>query len=319
MRRIAQLLVGSLTVIGSLFVAPEAFAGLEACGNINVSAEAQCEVVVEGGCTARCTPIAFEAACYGKCEGGCSGTVNAQCTTDCSASCQADCQADPGSFDCEGQCRGNCQADCSGSCSARTDPTTSQAECEASCKANCGGECAVQCEGTPPSASCEAQCGACCSGECTAEANFECQVDCQGGCTAELTGGCEVQCETPDGALFCDGQFVDAGNNLANCVAALNAILNVKVSGYADASCEGGSCQAEAGVNASCAVPVLGSPVDGRAQRRRRCSHRGCGRHPEWRECRCFPHLEEESPHSGITAPCRHHASDDDALVGCGR
>ncbi|AKT36496.1 uncharacterized protein CMC5_006120 [Chondromyces crocatus] len=261
MRRIAQLVLGSLAIVGSLFASSTASAGISACGNINVSAEARCEVVVEGGCTARCTPISFEAACYGRCDGRCTASVSAECTADCSASCQAECNVNPGSFDCEGTCRGNCQADCSGRCAAEGG----SADCEAACKANCGGECNVQCSGQPPSADCNAQCSACCSGECRAEANFDCQVSCQGGCTAELEGGCQVQCTRPDGALFCDGQFVDAGNNLKECVAALNRLLNLKVQGYADASCSGNSCEAEAGVSVSaCSVPAVGSDLDER-------------------------------------------------------
>jgi MYXO-CTERM domain-containing protein len=39
---------------------------------------------------------------------------------------------------------------------------------------------------------------------------------------------------------------VDTGNNLQNCVAALNALLNVKVSGSASSECSNGQCSAEA-------------------------------------------------------------------------
>jgi hypothetical protein len=57
------------TVLGcSMFVAALAYpaiaeAGIEACGDIHVEAEAQCEVEVEGGCVAHCEPVRFEASC----------------------------------------------------------------------------------------------------------------------------------------------------------------------------------------------------------------------------------------------------------------
>ena len=55
-----------------------------------------------------------------------------------------------------------------------------------------------------------------------------------------------------DGALFCDGQYVDVEDNLDACVNALRDALSIEVMGYADAECMGGSCTAEAG--ASCSV-----------------------------------------------------------------
>jgi hypothetical protein len=85
-------------------------------------------------------------------------------------------------------------------------------------------------------------------------------------CKASLQGGCEGQCDV-DGALFCDGNYVDHGGNLQGCIDALKAALNIEVSGYANANCEGGTCEAEAGVNCSaCAVaPGWSSPIDERA------------------------------------------------------
>ena len=76
-------------------------------------------------------------------------------------------------------------------------------------------------------------------------------MDCHVSCTAELSGGCEVQCQSPDGALFCDGQYVDHGGNLEECIAALNAFLDIEVSG--SASCSGNSCEAEASASCSAA------------------------------------------------------------------
>ena len=62
-------------------------------------------------------------------------------------------------------------------------------------------------------------------GSCTAKANVDCDVSCQAtgyaNCEAMLTGGCQAQCTTPQGALFCDGQYVDTGNNLQQCISTI--------------------------------------------------------------------------------------------------
>jgi len=263
-RSIAQLLLGTLTLLVPVLATSTASAAnIDACGNIDVSASATCTVEYEGGCTAKCTPIAFEASCAAEltvlCDGMCNASFSATCTASCQGSCEAQCTGDPGSFSCEGACDADCGVDCSGQCSS----SGNRSECEASCKATCSAECQGSCEANPPMADCTAQCNGCCEGSCTAEANMDCQVSCQAegyvDCKASLQGGCEVACESPDGALFCDGQYVDAGGNLAECIAALQALLNIEVTFNASAECSGNTCEAKA--DASCGNTVAGAPV----------------------------------------------------------
>ena len=259
-----KLLAFSVAAASLTFLAPRvAHAGFESCGHINVSVDAKCQVETSGGCTASCTPISFEAACAGKlkvsCDGSCNASASVDCTGSCTGSCQASCATNPGTFDCSASCKGTCEADCSGKCSS----SGNQSECEASCKASCGGSCDAKCTGTPPSATCEAKCSASCSGSCTAKANVDCQVDCQAkgyvSCKADFEGGCKAKCTTPSGALFCDGQFVDTGDNLQNCVDALDAYLKEHVKASASAECSGNECSAEAKASATCAS-VPGDP-----------------------------------------------------------
>lgn len=242
----------------SLFTVSEARAGIEACNNIEVSANAQCQLQTEGGCTAQCTPVKMEVACAAKletqCSGECKASFDASCTASCKGDCSGQCTANPGSLDCSASCQGRCEADCSGKCASSGNKT----ECEASCKATCGGTCDAQCTGTPPSASCEAKCEASCKGSCQAKANMDCQISCQSkgyaSCKTQLEGGCKAKCSEPKGALFCDGQYVDTGNNLQNCIDALNAYLKVKVSASGSAECANGECNAEGKASASCAA-----------------------------------------------------------------
>ena len=46
---------------------------------------------------------------------------------------------------------------------------------------------------------------------------------------SELSGGCEAECESPEGALFCDGQYIDHGGNLEECIASLKALFDIDV------------------------------------------------------------------------------------------
>jgi MYXO-CTERM domain-containing protein len=75
-----------------------------------------------------------------------------------------------------------------------------------------------------------------------------CQADGYLDCKADLEVDCEVACEAPEGALFCEGQYVDHGDNLANCIEALQQGFEAEVEGYAEAEAEG-----EASAEASCA------------------------------------------------------------------
>ena len=135
---------------------------------------------------------------------------------------------------------------------------------------------------TPAEANCQAKCDASCSGSCKAEANADCQIDCQASgfadCQVELEGGCKGHCSEPEGALFCDGNYVDAGNNLQECIAALQALFNIEVYADGSAMCSGNTCMAEGEVGCSCTsngagdlpLAVLGLGFVAVAVRRRR-------------------------------------------------
>ena len=255
------LSLATLAIVPAFLLTPRlAHAGLEACNNINVSASAKCEVVTSGGCTAQCTPVRFEAACAAKltasCDGECTAQVDVSCKGSCEGSCKGQCDASPGSFDCQANCDATCGADCTAECSGNASGTSASGSCKAKCEANCGAKCSAQCSGTPPSATCEGKCQASCDGSCKGKATARCQIDCQakleGGCKAELEGGCKAKCEQPEGALFCDGQYVDTGNNLQQCIDALKATYNIEVSGSASGQCSGNQCAGEAQGGVSC-------------------------------------------------------------------
>ena len=269
MRLTAKLALFTAGLLAPLAIAQTAHAGIAACGNIHVEAEAECEV--RGGieCEGMCTPVTVEAKCPGDLafegRGGREGelSVDVECEGSCGASCMADCEVDPPSFD----CRGSCFADCQGRAEARC--ASGDNECFASAEGSCEAECSISCDAQPAQVDCAASCEASCNTSCSAssEAYIDCQVDCQRpqfpSCQAEIQGGCEVACETEQGALFCDGSYVDHDGNLEECLSSLRAALDVMVSG--SASCDGNSCEAEGAISCSCTASDAQTDAQGGA------------------------------------------------------
>lgn len=237
---LSSLILGAGSLAAVCLFSLDANAGaLDACGDIFVEAGANCEVLVEGGCKTQCEPAAFTAVCAAEgslsCSGDCNVEADVGCTGSCQTSCEAECNVEPATFDCQGTCEGSC----SGDCSARCDGSSNRAECEGSCKATCSAECDASCTVEPGQADCTAQCMGSCSGECRADVNMDCQIDCQSDlyaeCKVDFQGGCETQCESPSGAIFCDGQFIET-SNIDTCVDALRDLLNASVEFEAEAS-----------------------------------------------------------------------------------
>ena len=237
--------------VAPLFVAAEAHAGLSACGNIDVEASGTCEVKLD--CSVDCVAPKFEAACSAQLEASCTGSCpqvpEVSCQGSCEGSCTAECNAKPAEFDCSAKCQADASAKCDAECATAADST----HCRASCEATFAGECDASCHGTPPSAKCDAKCAGRCEGSCTAQSKLKCQVDCQGKgyatCEAKLQGSCSTDClDKKQGALFCQGQYIDhSGSSVNECIAAIRAALpTVYVDGSAtgQSSCAGNTCQA---------------------------------------------------------------------------
>ena len=238
MRSVAKFLFGALALAAPLFVANQAQAGV--CGWL-ADGQVSCELDVTGGCEANCTPVHFEAQCGFDCEASCNVTAD----VDCEASCETDCQAHctPGEIDCQADCETQCVGECDTYCEAHPG----EANCVTTCKGNCGTTCSGHCSVKP--ATCEASCHSSCQGSCSAHVDASCQADCHGGCSAKLTGGCKADCQAPQGALFCDGQYVTV-DNIDDC----SAFVEV------DATCSGNKCTATC--TACSTAQAANSPLD---------------------------------------------------------
>ena len=214
------------------------------CKNAQLIADGSCDLEVSGGCETDCKPLKLVAAC----DGECTADPEVSCTGTCEASCSASCTA--GSIDCSGSCTTTCKSSCQSSCT--------NSDCQNDCEADCTNRCDVACSVDPPD--CEASCHASCGASCTVQAN----IDCHEKCTVDLEGGCKTQCQTPKGALFCGGQYVNAGDTIDDCLTYLeNQGFDVTVNTTCDTT---NGCDVSVGNlgSAACSVgPALGSSRDG--------------------------------------------------------
>jgi hypothetical protein len=265
--------LSAVAFIGIASASRIARADLSDCGDISLEADADCTVVPPtAGCDVMCTPISVRAACSAKlaasCEASCDKLPSVACSGRCVADCTGQCTVDPGKFDCEAACRADCDGQCSAQCEGKSDKVGCMAQCNGACSVSCKGSCDVKL----PDADCDAKCQAGCEGSCKVDTNFDCQASCQSKgyakCQADVQGSCKAKCKAKEGALFCDGQFVDNGDNLDMCIDALKAAFNAKVSvkaeSHGESACDGGTCEASgsARVSSDCSNSRAGSPAN---------------------------------------------------------
>ena len=220
MRTSATYLSAAVLACAALVPSTALAAGPEACGYIDFWAVEECHFETSGGCEAQCEPLSVVAAC----DGACNASVDVGCEASCNVDCSAQCEVNPGSFDCHASCDAECNAGLAAHCG--TDQ-----ECAAYFEASCEASCSAECDYVPPSASCEAKCDASCQASCEVSAEIDCSLD----CSVDMQGGCEVDCQEPQGALFCDGQYI-AVQDLPGCLAYLAENLSIEVEAEASAS-----------------------------------------------------------------------------------
>jgi hypothetical protein len=158
-------------------------------------------------------------------------SIETVCVDNCSEFCEADC-----TLGLVVVCQHNCFPECARSCPAECAGADDPEFCEASCEANCDGECTSQCNDLPIDASCYKHCTECCTGTCRATSTMSCQIECQQTEVEECTTVRQTECETgceKGGALFCDGEFLLAGEAMDECAAALDE-LDVSIDGWGD-------------------------------------------------------------------------------------
>ncbi|MFO0618793.1 MAG: hypothetical protein U0414_39755 [Polyangiaceae bacterium] len=224
-------------------VATEAFAGAEACGKFDFSSGISCKIEVKGGCSAKCTPLNFEAGC----KGTCTGMATTTCTGSCGTQCLAECN--PNLLDCFAGCHAECDQPATDLCNMKNPGDDCVSIATAQCDMHCEDACKV------PDTSCSEHCKACCDGGCTTQSNYQCDYD----CFAKLEGGCEVQCTEPSGALFCNGQYIGA-SDVQGCVDyLLTQGIKVDVTARGEVTCDLTGCKGSGDANAGFCSYATGS------------------------------------------------------------
>jgi MYXO-CTERM domain-containing protein len=222
--------------------------GPNPCGNFDFSAGISCKIEVSGGCSANCSPLRFEAACSGMC----SATSDTTCVNNCGTTCVAMCN--PAALDCFKGCHAECDQPTIDICKQK-HPTE---DCASTAQAQCDVHCKDSCE-VPPN-SCSEHCNKCCTGSCTTQVNFDCDFS----CFADVKGGCDVQCQKPEGAIFCNDQYVHASDVQA-CIAYLATQgIKVDVSATGMVGCDLSGCH-ESGSSKGCSISSVSPRAGGAA------------------------------------------------------
>lgn len=272
LRVLTPLIVGFSLVLSS----GTASAGVLECGNVAFSHGADCEMRTGSLCRSSCTPVQVQATCaaelVAQCEQQCEVEGALDCSTDCHKYCDVNCTLGPVDFDCEGYCQKGCATSCRENCEGEISGEEAVGQCQTSCRTSCSSECSDHCSSVVPEDRCDTQCEATCEGQCDARANMACQVLCQAegfsACEVATQQRCDESCDEPEGALFCNGQFIEHGDNLEHCVSALREELGIRVVALAEtgSDCSGDSCVAHRDLEVACAgpgcVPDQGSAGD---------------------------------------------------------
>jgi hypothetical protein len=234
----SMLAVGTVLGLG-LLSSGTAQAGLDACGNFYVAADASCEWLPEDeSCATLCEPISVESSCaaqlYLECEGQCSASAELTCVETCEPTCVTNCDASEEPPNCMGLCMSDCQMDCTRACADASD----EGACRSSCAHTCSEGCETECKDGD---SCETVCTDACTGSCIGRANIDCQVSCQGEtfaeCQTEVVEECQTVCQQDGGALFCNGSYV-SNVSIDDCVTAIESAFDIEVEGWVEAKCE---------------------------------------------------------------------------------
>lgn len=224
-------IITAAAVVAFAFSASTARAGERQCDNgeamVELSTDAECELVSGLDCEAKCDPVLLEAGCITKaaaqCDAECGVQAALQCGADCGLSCHAGCTADV-----EAVCQAACTADCGVACA--TECNLGDLDCLASCEAQCGADCKASCE-ADASLDCAAECEGSCEAQCKVDAAVECAAACEADasaqCVADLKLKCDLACKT-DGALFCDGAFM-SGAEATPCIHAVQDMLEADI------------------------------------------------------------------------------------------
>ncbi len=245
--RLSSLLTATALLGALSFVPSRAHAAaLDKCGGIFLTAASACEFKPVQDCMTTCSTTSVEQTCaqqtYTTCSSGCTVTDTTSCTKTHSDSCAQECDsiASQSSHDvCTSECTNNCTSDAV----SKGEFGADQGKCGEACGHDCDAQC-DSCSTTDQSTDCMTKCMSITTSECNEEVNRDCVLDCQTtnfeSCQTTTVNTCNTSCTDKGGAIFCDGQFVDA-ENLQDCADQLASefSFNIDVTAHVNVSGDG--------------------------------------------------------------------------------
>jgi len=217
---------------------------LDKCGGVYLSADSKCEFKPVQECMTSCATTSVEQACAQKtstmCSASCTTTDTTTCVKTHSDSCSKECDTIT-----EKSSHEVCTTECVDSCTAdavkRKDFGGDRDKCHQNCAQNCNTSC-EKCSETDQKTDCTTKCMSVVENECTEEVNRDCLLSCQTdnytSCETDTVNTCTTTCHDKQGALFCDGQFIDA-DDLQACADQLAAEFSFSIDITAHATVNG--------------------------------------------------------------------------------
>ena len=209
-------------------------AALDKCGGIFLTASSSCVFKPTQDCQTTCATTSVEQVCsattYSMCSSGCTTTDTTSCMTTHSDSCSKECAtiATESSHDvCVSECSSNCTSDAT----AKGDFGGNTDACGKSCSHDCDSQC-DSCSTTDQMTDCTTKCMSIVQSECLEEVNRDCVLSCQTdnytSCQTNTVNTCNTSCTDKGGAIFCDGQFLQA-DDLQACADQLAAEFSFNI------------------------------------------------------------------------------------------
>jgi len=217
---------------------------LDRCGGVFLSASSSCEFKPIQECMTTCSTTSVAGVCaqktFSMCNSSCTTSDLKTCTKTHTDACTKECESitTKSSHEvCTSECKDSCTSDAVSKGHFGGDSNKCGRNCEHDCNARCD-----TCSTTDQATDCTTKCTSIIENECTEEVNRDCVLSCQTdnytSCETETVNTCNTTCQNKGGALFCDGQFLEA-SDLQACADQLAAEFSFNIDVTAHAAVNG--------------------------------------------------------------------------------
>lgn len=233
--RISTALTATALLFGLSILPTTAHAkALAQCGGVFLSADSHCEFKPIQECMTTCSTTSVEQVCsektYTMCSSGCTTTDVTTCTQTHAESCSKQCETITSKSSHE-VCVSECTDSCTSDAISKKHFGGDANKCSKGCSHDCNTQCDT-CSTTDQSTDCTTKCMSLVESECKEEVNRDCVLTCQTdnyqSCETETVNTCNTTCQDKGGALFCDGQFLNA-SDLQSCADQLAAEFSFNI------------------------------------------------------------------------------------------